>query len=215
MERLRRFLMIDDARDEIGLPLDSNNAIELDHVHAVWPLVQGGTASKTPSQPSATSSGTTANDHAKTLTSAGPSQSSVVALNNVHFSMAKGELVGVCGAVGAGKSSLLAALLAQTRLQSGAVRMQGSVAYVAQQAWIQSMTLRDNILFGTPYEAVWYNQVVDACCLLPDFQQLPAGEFTEIGERGGFGDGPTIRKVVVVFTCRFRQAGFDKPVSIR
>lgn len=62
--------------------------------------------------------------------------------------------------------------------------MHGEVAYVSQQAWIQSMTLRDNILFGEAYDEAWYRRVVDACCLLPDFQQLPAGEFTEIGERG-------------------------------
>lgn len=54
---------------------------------------------------------------------------------------------------------------------------------MAQQAWIQNATLRDNILFGKLYDDVRYNQVLDACALRPDLEILPAGDLTEIGEK--------------------------------
>jgi ABC-type transport system involved in cytochrome bd biosynthesis fused ATPase/permease subunit len=59
---------------------------------------------------------------------------------------------------------------------------QGSIAYVSQQAWIQNLTLRDNILFGSPYDEERYKKVIYACALQPDLDILPAGDMTEIGE---------------------------------
>jgi len=60
---------------------------------------------------------------------------------------------------------------------------QGSVAYVAQQAWIQNASVRDNILFGRTYDETRYNAVLDACSLRPDLLMLPHGDQTEIGEK--------------------------------
>lgn len=60
---------------------------------------------------------------------------------------------------------------------------QGSIAYVPQQAWIQNATLKDNILFGKSLEQSTYLRVVEACALKPDFDMLPAGDQTEIGEK--------------------------------
>lgn len=62
--------------------------------------------------------------------------------------------------------------------------MQGSIAYVSQQAWIQNATLQDNILFGKTLDKSIYNKVVEACALGPDLKMLPAGDQTEIGEKG-------------------------------
>ena len=64
----------------------------------------------------------------------------------------KGCLVGVCGAVGSGKSSLLSAVLGQMILERGRVMVDGDFAYVSQQAWIINCTLRENILFGEPFD---------------------------------------------------------------
>lgn len=61
--------------------------------------------------------------------------------------------------------------------------MQGSVAYVPQQAWIQNATVQDNILFGREKLKTWYQRVLEACALLPDLDILPAGDATEIGEK--------------------------------
>lgn len=57
------------------------------------------------------------------------------------------------------------------------------MAYVPQQAWIQNATLKDNILFGSPLDEARYQQVLEACALLPDLQLLPGGDLTEIGEK--------------------------------
>ena len=57
------------------------------------------------------------------------------------------------------------------------------MAYVAQQAWIQNATVRDNILFGRPYDEGRYEAVLDACALRQDLAILPAGDKTEIGEK--------------------------------
>jgi ATP-binding cassette, subfamily C (CFTR/MRP), member 1 len=63
-------------------------------------------------------------------------------------------------------------------------RFQGSVSYVSQQAWIQNMTLKENILFGMPLDERRYQQVIEACALKPDLEMLPGGDQTEIGEKG-------------------------------
>ena len=62
------------------------------------------------------------------------------------------------------------------------MKLQGSVAYVPQQAWIQNVTLRDNILFETTLDNVKYERIIKACALLPDIEILPGGDLTEIGE---------------------------------
>ena len=54
---------------------------------------------------------------------------------------------------------------------------------MAQQAWIQNATVRDNVLFGKPLDEERYNRILDACALRPDLQILPAGDLTEIGEK--------------------------------
>uniref|UniRef100_A0A8C2XHS4 ATP-binding cassette sub-family C member 5 n=1 Tax=Cyclopterus lumpus TaxID=8103 RepID=A0A8C2XHS4_CYCLU len=95
-----------------------------------------------------------------------------------------GSLVGICGGVGSGKSSLLSALLGQMTLLEGNVAVSGGFAYVAQQAWILNDSLKENILFGNEYDQDKYNAVLEACCLLTDLAELPYGDMTEIGERG-------------------------------
>ena len=60
---------------------------------------------------------------------------------------------------------------------------QGAISYVPQQAWIQNMTLRDNILFSKTYNRDKYEQVLDACALVDDLKILAGGDQTEIGER--------------------------------
>lgn len=113
----------------------------------------------------------------------------------------------ICGAVGSGKSSLLSAILGHMKEEHGRVSIEGSFAYVAQQAWIMNSSLRENILFGETFDPkkYWflfklkirnhtdlilfviihrYYDVISACALGPDLDVLPAGDETEIGERG-------------------------------
>ncbi|KAJ2476028.1 hypothetical protein IWW56_005135, partial [Coemansia sp. RSA 2131] len=105
-------------------------------------------------------------------------------LHNVSVQCKRDELVAVIGRVGAGKSSLVSAILGDMIKCDGSVRVRGSIAYVPQQAWIMNATLRDNILFGSQFDQEFYNRVVDACALRPDLDMLPGGDMTEIGEKG-------------------------------
>ncbi|PVD27621.1 hypothetical protein C0Q70_12787 [Pomacea canaliculata] len=105
-------------------------------------------------------------------------------LGTVDISIGVGRLVAVVGHVGSGKSSLISAFLGETEKVSGEVTVKSSVAYVPQQAWIQNTTLRDNVLFGKLFNEQRYQQVLRACALEPDLEILPAGDMTEIGERG-------------------------------
>uniref|UniRef100_A0A8C3UVV5 ABC-type glutathione-S-conjugate transporter n=1 Tax=Catharus ustulatus TaxID=91951 RepID=A0A8C3UVV5_CATUS len=87
------------------------------------------------------------------------------AIRDVTLDITPGSLVAVVGPVGSGKSSLVSAMLGEMENIKGHINIQGSLAYVPQQAWIQ-------------------NQVIKACALLPDLKLLPAGDQTEIGEKG-------------------------------
>ncbi|CAH1263046.1 ABCC5 [Branchiostoma lanceolatum] len=105
-------------------------------------------------------------------------------LFDIDLTIPKGSLIGVCGSVGSGKSSLISAILSQMRVMAGSVAVEGRFAYVAQQAWILNKSVQDNILFGQPFNQERYDKVVHACSLQADFKQLPDGDQTEIGERG-------------------------------
>uniref|UniRef100_A0A669BLK1 Multidrug resistance-associated protein 1 n=1 Tax=Oreochromis niloticus TaxID=8128 RepID=A0A669BLK1_ORENI len=102
----------------------------------------------------------------------------------LNINIPEGSLVAVVGHVGSGKSSLLSALLGEMDKLEGSVTVKGSVAYVPQQAWIQNSSLKDNIIFGHERRQSWYQHVVEACALQPDLEILPAGDDTEIGEKG-------------------------------
>ncbi|KAJ6037891.1 2-alkenal reductase [Penicillium canescens] len=105
-------------------------------------------------------------------------------LANLNLSVKPNEIIAVIGSVGSGKSSLLSALAGEMRLTTGEARIRSSTAFCPQQAWIQSTSIKNNILFGKAYNEKWYNDVVDACALKTDFEMLPAGDETEVGERG-------------------------------
>ena len=106
-----------------------------------------------------------------------------------EFAMQPGSLTVVTGRVGCGKSSFLAALLGEMELdqessEAPSVRINGSVSYCSQDVWIQNATLRDNVLFGREFDQGRYDAVIEACALQADIATLPAGDATEIGERG-------------------------------
>lgn len=105
-------------------------------------------------------------------------------LQDINMVAKKGSLVAVVGSVGSGKSSIVSAFLGEMERITGVVNTNGTIAYVSQQAWIQNATLKDNILFGRAYNKAIYDKVVEACALKPDFDMLPAGDMTEIGEKG-------------------------------
>ncbi|CAJ0932315.1 unnamed protein product, partial [Mesorhabditis belari] len=105
-------------------------------------------------------------------------------LQHMSLEAKPGALVAVVGRVGAGKSSLISALLGEMEKLKGIIGVRGRVAYVPQQPWIQNLSLKDNILFGRPYDKQRYQKVISACALRPDLKILPHGDLTEIGEKG-------------------------------
>jgi ABC-type multidrug transport system fused ATPase/permease subunit len=107
-------------------------------------------------------------------------------LSNINMRVKKGSLVAIVGKVGSGKSSLLAGLLNQMHKlnESGKINIDGQIALVPQQAWIQNATVRNNILFNNSYNEELYKKVLKSCSLLPDLEIMVAGDNTEIGEKG-------------------------------
>lgn len=108
-------------------------------------------------------------------------------VSDFDFTVKRGEVIAVCGPVGCGKSTLINGVLGDAQYigKSGSVEITGRVAYVPQTPFVLNLTVRDNILFGRPYDQEWYDRVLDACCLRSDLEQLgEAGDATEIGERG-------------------------------
>jgi len=113
--------------------------------------------------------------------------SSTFTLSGINFSVARGEVLAVVGPVASGKSSLIQGLLGDIQSSedtSISMASGGTLSYAAQTSFILSTTVRENILFGSEYDADRYEKVLDACCLRQDLAQWLAGDLTEIGERG-------------------------------
>ncbi|CVK83318.1 related to multidrug transporter (yeast bile transporter) [Fusarium proliferatum] len=126
-------------------------------------------------------------------------------LRSLNIRFPAGELSVISGKTGTGKSLLLSAILGETDVLEGSVYVPntiapeerrdaqanlgdwiipGSIAYVGQTPWLESASLRDNILFGLPFVEERYNQVVDVCALKKDLQILTDGDKTELGANG-------------------------------
>ncbi|KAI5952854.1 hypothetical protein KGF54_003721 [Candida jiufengensis] len=104
-------------------------------------------------------------------------------LRDINFKIKKGEFVVITGLIGSGKSSLLSAMSGFMKRTSGSVYVDGSLL-LCGYPWVQNTTVKENILFGLEYDEEKYNQVIYACSLESDLEILPAGDRTEIGERG-------------------------------
>ncbi|KAG6547142.1 hypothetical protein Mapa_011394 [Marchantia paleacea] len=112
------------------------------------------------------------------------SDSDVLAVRDLTLQIPKGSCIAVCGGVGSGKSSLLYCIMGELQKLTGSAKLCGRVAYVAQSAWIQTKSVRDNILFGRPMDSKMYAEAIRAAGLETDLAQMPHGDKTEIGERG-------------------------------
>lgn len=52
------------------------------------------------------------------------------------------------------------------------------VAYVPQQAWLQNASIRENVVFSSPWNPVRYQKVLEACSLISDLEILEDGDET-------------------------------------
>ncbi|KAK7315191.1 hypothetical protein VNO77_33726 [Canavalia gladiata] len=105
-------------------------------------------------------------------------------LRNINLEIRHGQRVAVCGEVGSGKSTLLATILGEVPTTKGTIEVYGKFSYVSQSAWIQTGTIRENILFGSDLDAHRYQETLQRSSLAKDLELFPDGDLTEIGERG-------------------------------
>ncbi|KAK8304343.1 hypothetical protein V6Z12_D04G215600 [Gossypium hirsutum] len=97
----------------------------------------------------------------------------------------KGYKIAICGSVGSGKSSLLCSILGEIPRISGAViKVYGKKAYVPQRPWVQTGTIRENILFGKDMDDAFYERVLEACALNQDIEMWDNKDMSVVGERG-------------------------------
>ncbi|KAJ8870929.1 hypothetical protein PR048_027231 [Dryococelus australis] len=136
-------------------------------------------------------------------------------LSNIDLKVSSGQLTAVIGPVGSGKTSLLLTLLRELPLTSGSIVVKGTISYASQEPWLFASSVRSNILFGEPYDRHRYQQVVKACALTRDFELLPYGDRTVVGERGiSFSGGQRAR--INLARAVYKQADIyimDDPLS--
>ncbi|KAM3586756.1 hypothetical protein VKS41_001813 [Umbelopsis sp. WA50703] len=127
-----------------------------------------------------------------------PARQAQFTLKNLNLSFPQNKLSIVCGPTGSGKTTLLSSLLGETACVSGSAvlprnRFKASnpiggavsgIAYVAQSAWLQNASIKDNILFGLPFDEDRYEKVLYMCALTRDLEILEHGDATEVGEKG-------------------------------
>ena len=150
-------------------------------------------------------------------------------LKDISLQIKRGELICVVGEVGAGKSSLISSIIGEllyldndtlskysmlqmsnhtkdklysiSNSHKNIIRLNGSVSLVQQSPWIQNMTIRDNILFGLPFDKQKYKRVVSACQLTKDFEMFKGHDKTEIGEKGINLSGGQKARISIARAC--------------
>ncbi|KAJ3314895.1 hypothetical protein HDV04_005316 [Boothiomyces sp. JEL0838] len=105
-------------------------------------------------------------------------------LQNLNVTIKKGSLVGIVGAVGAGKSTLFSGLVDELRNMSGKVTVNGEIAYFTQEPWIMSDDIKTNITFGRDVDFARLEQVIKACGMVKDLNAMKDGVYTKLGESG-------------------------------
>ena len=126
-------------------------------------------------------------------------------LGNVNLNFPNNELSVISGKTGSGKSLLLAAILGEVDVIGGIIRVPkgpttderhdhkavadnwiipSSIAFVSQIPWIENASIKDNVLFGLPFDPIRYEKVIQACALTKDLEMLEDGDLTEVGAQG-------------------------------
>ncbi|KAF7908234.1 uncharacterized protein EAF01_003989 [Botrytis porri] len=122
---------------------------------------------------------------------------------NLHFP--NNALSVISGPTGSGKSLLLSAILGEVEVLSGNITvprppqaserhdskataadwvLPSAIAFVSQTPWIENASIKDNILFGLPFDPIRYQKVLHACALTKDLHMFDDGDLTEVGAQG-------------------------------
>ena len=144
-----------------------------------------------------------------------------VLLKNIDFNVDKGELVTIIGETGSGKTCLINSILSNLELinenspDKNFYVFSKNISYACQDPWIMNGTIRDNILFYDEFDSERYYQVVNACQLDKDFENLKHGDLTEIGSTGNNISGGQ-RARIALARAIYKDADiylFDDPIS--
>lgn len=174
-DRIEKVFDAEIQRDQIIRDSSATNGIQLEDASFTWETAQAADTAKPVNekkgQDSPSNEKETPVDRASTL-------------DSLNLTVPRGTLCAIVGGVGSGKSSLISALAGEMRQIAGKVTLSGSTAVCAQTAWIQSTTIRNNIVFGNAFDPERYRYVLEVCCLLPDLDTLADGDQTIVGEKG-------------------------------
>ncbi|XP_060518772.1 probable multidrug resistance-associated protein lethal(2)03659 isoform X2 [Cylas formicarius] len=105
-------------------------------------------------------------------------------VEDITMQVGRKELAVVIGPVGCGKSTLLHVILKELTPNAGAIKVNGVISYASQEPWLFSGSIRQNILFGEEFKTKRYEDVIRVCALERDFDLMPYGDRTLVGERG-------------------------------
>nr|CAB3219634.1 multidrug resistance-associated protein 5 [Phallusia mammillata] len=179
MGRFRKIMLMDDMESYVQQGTkDKSNAVEISGATFSWQ-----TPREIDDLPNSNGS-TRKPSETEDLIQDDRSQNLPLVLKHIDLTIPKGSLVGVCGHVGAGKSSLISALIGQLHLVEGSVALDGALAYATQQAWLMNATIRENVVFGLQHDEKKYQDAIAASGLLDDLDIFPSGDLTEVGDRG-------------------------------
>jgi ABC-type multidrug transport system fused ATPase/permease subunit len=136
-------------------------------------------------------------------------------LNGINLNIPAGSLMMVAGPVASGKSNLLKSILGDLTICEGTCSVSASKAYVPQTPWTALGTVRENILFGKPYDEAYYHKVIHACALETDLKIMENGDQTWIGERGGNLSGGQKQRIALARAAYSRADLYvlDSPLS--
>ncbi|KAL1948407.1 hypothetical protein VTO73DRAFT_12482 [Trametes versicolor] len=148
-------------------------------------------------------------------------------LRDITVLFPEGKLTVVTGPTASGKTALLMALLGELTTLEGRIVMSKNaskvdehglaqtISYAAQSPWLRHQSIKDNILFGYPYDEERYKAVIECCALKPDLEMLEDGDATEIGARGVSLSGGQKARVALARAvyARTKYVLLDDPLS--
>ncbi|KAI9454319.1 hypothetical protein HD554DRAFT_2151146 [Boletus coccyginus] len=161
---------------------------------------------------------------AESLSGASGTEDRKIELKDTSVQFPEGELTLITGPTASGKSALL---LGEMTITNGKLIMSKntsnidehgnmhSISYAAQSPWLRHQSIKDNILFGYPYDEERYNAIVECCALEPDLDIIEDGDQTEVDARGVSLSGGQKARVVLARAvyARTKYVLLDDPLS--
>lgn len=126
-------------------------------------------------------------------------QSKTPFLKDIDLRVPRGSVTVCVGAVGSGKTMLLESILGETISSLGpAPNCTSSIAYCAQQPWLENGTIQSNIIGVSQCDSRWYKTVKSVCGLDADLEALERGDKTVVGSKGLSLSGGQKQRIVSI-----------------